>query len=41
MDVFEHAFFIDFGVAKAAYIEKFFANLDWSDVQKRVAEVKK
>lgn len=35
MDLFEHAFFIDFGAAKAAYIEKFFVNLDWSDVAKR------
>ena len=41
LDVFEHAFFIDFGAAKAAYIEKFFANLDWSDVEKRFAEAKK
>ena len=35
MDCFEHAFFIDFGAAKAAYIEKFFANLDWADVERR------
>jgi superoxide dismutase, Fe-Mn family len=35
MDVFEHAFWIDFGSAKAAYIDKFFANLDWADVEKR------
>ena len=41
MDVFEHAFFIDFGSAKAAYIEKFFANLDWSDVDKRFDAAKK
>jgi Fe-Mn family superoxide dismutase len=41
LDVFEHAFFIDFGAAKAAYIEKFFANLDWNDVEKRFAEAKK
>jgi Fe-Mn family superoxide dismutase len=41
MDVFEHAFFIDFGAAKAAYIEKFFANLDWSDVEKRFEAAKK
>ncbi|MEW5720657.1 MAG: Fe-Mn family superoxide dismutase, partial [Chloroflexota bacterium] len=40
MDVFEHAFFIDFGAAKAAYIEKFFANLAWSDVEKHFAEAK-
>ncbi len=41
MDVFEHAFFIDFGSAKAGYIEKFFANLDWSDVEKRFEAAKK
>ena len=41
MDVFEHAFFIDFGSAKAPYIEKFFANLDWSDVDKRFDAAKK
>ena len=41
MDVFEHAFFIDFGSAKAGYIEKFFANLDWSDVDKRFDAAKK
>ena len=41
MDVFEHAFFIDFGAAKAAYIEKFFANLDWNDVEKGLTEAKK
>lgn len=35
MDVFEHAFWIDFGSAKAAYIEKFFANLDWAEVERR------
>jgi Fe-Mn family superoxide dismutase len=35
MDVFEHAYFIDFGSGKAGYIDKFFANLDWSDVEKR------
>jgi len=41
LDVFEHAFFIDFGTAKATYIEKFFANLDWNDVEKRLAEAKR
>ena len=35
MDCFEHAYFIDFGAGKAGYIDKFFANLDWSDVEKR------
>lgn len=30
LDVFEHAYFIDFGTAKAAYIDAFFRNLDWT-----------
>ncbi len=35
MDVFEHAYFIDFGSARAPYIEKFFANLDWAQVERQ------
>lgn len=29
MDVFEHAFMIDYGVKKADYIESFFKAIDW------------
>jgi Fe-Mn family superoxide dismutase len=29
MDVFEHAFMLDYGLKKADYIEAFFRNLDW------------
>lgn len=36
LDVFEHAYFIDFGTAKAAYIDTFFRNLDWT-VPERIA----
>jgi Fe-Mn family superoxide dismutase len=35
LDCFEHAYFIDFATAKAAYIDKFFENLDWDVVTKR------
>ncbi len=35
MDVFEHAFMIDYGLKKADYIETFFKNIDWSVVEKR------
>jgi len=35
LDVFEHAYFIDFGTNKAAYIDAFFRNLDWDDVATR------
>lgn len=29
MDVYEHAYFLDFATARKAYIEAFFKNLDW------------
>jgi len=34
LDCFEHAYFIDFATAKAAYIDKFFENLDWDVITK-------
>ncbi len=33
IDVFEHAFFIDYGTAKGKYLDAFFANLDWKVVE--------
>ena len=35
MDVFEHAFMIDYGLKRADYIEAFFKNIDWSVVEAR------
>ena len=35
MDVFEHAFMIDYGLKRADYIESFFHNIKWSEVQNR------
>ena len=35
MDVFEHAFMIDYGLKRADYIEAFFKAIDWTAVQKR------
>jgi Fe-Mn family superoxide dismutase len=35
MDVFEHAFMVDYGLVRADYIKAFFAALDWSVVAKR------
>jgi superoxide dismutase, Fe-Mn family len=32
LDVYEHAYFIDFGTDRAAYIEAFFSNLDYDVV---------
>ncbi|MBI4654731.1 MAG: superoxide dismutase [Nitrospirae bacterium] len=36
MDVFEHAFMIDYGLKRADYIEAFFKNIDWDVVEKRI-----
>ncbi|MGE5301438.1 MAG: superoxide dismutase [Acidobacteriota bacterium] len=36
MDVFEHAFMIDYGLKRADYIESFFKNIDWAAVGSRV-----
>ena len=36
MDVFEHAFMIDYGLKRADYIEAFFKNINWEEVEKRV-----
>ena len=33
LDVYEHAYWIDYGRARAKYIEAFFANLDWKVVE--------
>ncbi len=35
MDVFEHAFMLDYGLKRADYIEAFFKAIDWKSVQKR------
>lgn len=34
LDTYEHAYFMDFGAARAGYIDAFFANMDWSVVEK-------
>ncbi len=36
MDVFEHAFMIDYGLKRADYIEAFFKNIDWKIVEARL-----
>lgn len=35
MDVFEHAFMIDYGLNRAEYIKTFFENIDWEEAEKR------
>lgn len=36
MDVFEHAFMLDYGIKRAEYIEAFFTNLNWKVVEERL-----
>ena len=41
MDMYEHAYFIDFGSDKKAYIEAFFQNLDWQVINKKFSKSNK
>jgi len=36
LDVFEHAFMVDYGLKRADYIEAFFRNIDWGTVESRL-----
>jgi Fe-Mn family superoxide dismutase len=36
LDVFEHAFMIDYGLKRADYIEAFFKNVDWARAEGRL-----
>ncbi|HUD20765.1 MAG TPA: Fe-Mn family superoxide dismutase [Candidatus Saccharimonadales bacterium] len=40
LDVYEHAYFLDFGIKRADYIETFFKNIDWKKVDKSLEFVK-
>lgn len=35
LDVFEHAFMIDYGLKRADYVAAFFKNIKWEEVEKR------
>lgn len=37
MDVFEHAFMLDYGTKRADYIEAFMKAIDWSVIEKRLS----
>ena len=36
LDVFEHAFITDYGLKRADYIEAFFTNINWNEVEARL-----
>ena len=37
LDMYEHAYFIDYGTDKAAYINRFISNIPWGLIEKRVS----
>jgi superoxide dismutase, Fe-Mn family len=37
LDMFEHAYAMDFGAAHAKYIDAYFQNVKWAEVEKRLA----
>jgi len=39
LDMYEHAYFIDFGSDKKSYLEAFFQNLNWSIVNKKYLKI--
>ncbi len=41
LDTYEHAYWMDFGSDRGAYIDAFFENVDWNEIENRVAAVKK
>lgn len=41
LDMYEHAYFIDFGSDKKTYIETFFQNLNWKIINKKFQKVEK
>lgn len=38
MDVFEHAYMLDYGIKKAAYLETFSRSIDWTAAEKRFSK---
>ncbi len=36
LDVYEHAYFTDYGTGRKSYIEAYFKNIDWSEVNQKI-----
>jgi superoxide dismutase, Fe-Mn family len=41
LDVYEHAYMIDFGIKRVPYLDVFWENIDWDVIEHRVAFVEK
>ena len=39
LDVYEHAYFIDYGSDRKTYVEDFFSNLNWGKINKRYLKI--
>ena len=40
MDMYEHAYFLDYGTAKKKYIEAFMKNIDWAQVNSKADKIR-
>lgn len=41
LDMYEHAFHLDYGAAAAKYVEAFFQNIQWAEVNRRFEDAKR
>ncbi|MCL5010991.1 MAG: superoxide dismutase [Patescibacteria group bacterium] len=41
LDVYEHAYFMDYGADRKSYIEAFFQNLNWETISKKFSKIAK
>jgi Fe-Mn family superoxide dismutase len=41
MDMYEHAYQMDYGAAAAKYIDAFFQNIQWDEVNRRLERARK
>jgi superoxide dismutase, Fe-Mn family len=39
LDVYEHAYFLDYSVARKDYVEKFMQHIDWDPINKKLAMI--
>jgi Fe-Mn family superoxide dismutase len=41
LDVYEHAYYTDFGPKRAVYLDAFMKNVNWNEVEKRLEKARK
>jgi Fe-Mn family superoxide dismutase len=41
LDIYERAYFIDYGAERKSYIEAFFQNLNWEVIDKKIRKIVK